>query len=62
MYLKAYSKDGINKNKKIIISIMEEIFKLLINKENGAKVSAVSKFTTQAFKAFQKSTTKPKKK
>lgn len=61
MYLKGYSKDRINKNGKIIISIMEEIFKLLINRENGAKILAVSKFTMQAFKVFQKNTTKPKK-
>lgn len=52
MYLKSYSKNGVDKNGKIIIPRIEEIFKLLLVWESGIKVSAVSKTTTQAFKTF----------
>lgn len=45
MYLGGCSKDDINKNRKIIVPIIEEILKLLIAKENGVKVSATLEFT-----------------
>lgn len=46
MYFRSYIKNGINKNEKIIIPMIEEIFKLLIDKKNKAKVLATSKSTT----------------
>lgn len=52
MYLRGYIKNGIDKNEKVIIPMIEEIFKLLIDKKNKAKVFATSKSTTQAFKVF----------
>lgn len=42
MYLGGYSKDGIDKDGKIIVPKIEEMLKLLINRESGAKVSATS--------------------
>lgn len=61
-YLGSYSKNKIDKNEKIIKSTMEEILKLLINRENGAKVSVVSESTIRALIVFQKSSKKQKKK
>ena len=39
---------------------MKKIVKLLINKENEAKVSATLEFTIQTFKVFHESLKKPK--
>lgn len=41
---------------------MEEILKLLINRESRAKISASLESITQAFKAFQESSKKSRKK
>lgn len=38
IYLRNYSKNNVNKDKKIIIPIRKKNFKLLINKESKAKV------------------------
>ncbi len=38
------------------------MLKLLIDRESGAKVSAISDSTSRAFKAFQENSKKPKKK
>lgn len=62
MYLGGYSKDGVDKDWKIIIPMMEEILKLLIDRESRAKDSATSESSTQAFKAFQESFRKLKEK
>ncbi len=61
MYLGGHSKDGVDKDGKIIVPTIEEMLKLLIDRESGAKVSAISESTTQAFKAFQENSKKPKK-
>lgn len=45
MYLRSYSKNGIDKNGKIIIPVIEKILKLLINKKSRAKVLAISEST-----------------
>lgn len=45
IYLGGYSKDSIDKDRKIIVPIIEEIFKLLIAKKSGAKVLVASKPT-----------------
>lgn len=60
IYLWDYTKDSIDKDEKIIIPIMKKIVKLLINKENEAKVSATLEFTIQTFKVFHESLKKPK--
>ena len=52
IYLGDYSKDGIDKNGKIIVPTIEKMLKLLIDKENGAKVLAISESITWTFKAF----------
>lgn len=62
MYLRSYSKDCINKDEKIIIPMIENILKLLIDRKSGAKVSAISKFIIQAFKKLQENSKKLKKK
>ena len=60
MYLRGYSKNGVDRDGKIIVSTIEEMLKLLIDKKSEAKVSALSQSTTQAFKASQEAK-KPKK-
>ncbi len=60
MYLGGYSKAGVDKYGKIIIPTIEEMLKLLIDRESGAKVSAISESTARAFKAFQENSKQPK--
>lgn len=62
MYLWDYSKNGINKDEKIIILIIKEILKLFIDRKSRTKVLITSKFTIQAFKTFKKSSKKLKEK
>lgn len=45
IYLKSYSKDGIDKNVKIIVSIIKKMLKLLIDRKGRSKVSVISKST-----------------
>ena len=59
MYLKSYSKDSIDRDRKIIVPTIEEMPKLLIIKESEAKVLALSQSTLRAFKIFQEAQ-KPK--
>lgn len=59
-YLGDYSKDNIIKNEKIIVLMIKEILKLLIDRESKAKISITSKSTTRAFKAFQEKAKEPK--
>lgn len=54
MYLGSYSKDGVDKDKKIIVLTIKKMLKLLINKENEVKVLAASESIAQAFKVFKK--------
>ena len=61
MYLGGYSKDGVDRDGKMIVPTIEEMLKLLINREIGAKISALSQSTARAFKAFQEPR-KPKEK
>ena len=60
MYLGGYSKDGVDKDRKIIITTIEKMLKLLIDRESGAKVSAISESTVRSFKAFQENSKNPK--
>ena len=46
MYLGGYSKDGVDKDGKIIIPTMEKMLKLLIDRESRAKVSIILESTT----------------
>lgn len=62
IYLGGYSKASVNKNEKIILPMIEEILKLLIDRESGAKILVTSKFIAQAFKAFKESSKKLKEK
>lgn len=62
MYLGSYSKDGINKDGKIIIPTIEKILKLLVDQKNGAKVSAVSESIIRVFKVFKENPKKLKEK
>ena len=59
MYLGGYSKDGVDRDGKMIVPTIEEMLKLLIDRESGAKVSALSQSTARAFKVFQEAK-KPK--
>lgn len=61
IYFGGYNKDGVDRDRKMIVSTIEKIFKLCIDKESGAKVSALYHFTIQAFNTFQKAK-KPKEK
>ncbi len=47
-------------NHKTLQPTIEEILKLLIDRESGAKVSAIAEPTARAFKAFQENSKKPK--
>lgn len=58
--LNIYSKNSVDKNRKIIIPIIKKMLKLLINKKNKPKVLTESKSTTQIFKAFKKKAKKSK--
>lgn len=62
MYLRGHSKNGVDKDGKIIIPTIEEILKLLIDKESGVNVLAILKSTIQVFKVFKESFKKPKEK
>ena len=62
MYLGGYSKDGVDKDGKIIISTIEEMLKLLIDRGSSSKVSAILESIARAFKAFQENSKKPKEK
>ncbi len=62
MYLGGYSKDGVDEDWKIIIPTIEEMLKLLIQRESGAKILAISDSTARAFKVFQENSKKPKEK
>ena len=53
MYLGNYTKDGVDKDRKIIVPTIEKILKLLIDKKSKAKVLVTSESTIQAFKAFK---------
>lgn len=61
MYFGSYCKDGIDKDRKIIIWIIKKILKLLIDRKSRAKISTTFESTTQAFKAFKKKAKKSKK-
>lgn len=58
----SYSKDGVDKDGKIFVLTIEKILKLLIDKESGAKISAVSMFIILVFKVFQEIFKKSKEK
>ena len=59
MYLGGYSKNGVDRDGKRIVPTIEEMLKLVIDRESGAKVSTLSQSTTRAFKASQEAK-KPK--
>lgn len=44
MYLENYSKNGVDKDRKIIVLKIEKNFRLLIDKKSGTKILVISKF------------------
>ena len=62
MYLESYNKDNIDKDGKIIVPIIEEMLKLLIDIKSRSKAWAILKSTVQAFKTFHEKSKKLKKK
>lgn len=61
-YIRHYIKDCIYKNGKIIVPIIEEIFKLLMNRKSGAKICVKLQSTLQAFLAISEKIKEPKRK
>ena len=51
IYLGGCSRNGGDRNEKMIVPSIEEMLKLLIDIKSGAKISALSQSTTRAFKA-----------
>ncbi len=52
MYLGDKDKNGNNEDRKIIIPLIDEIFKLLIDEKNKVKILTKSKSIAQAFMTF----------